>query len=291
MMRFYLNRPDCNSFELDMISNAKIEGLLMPKSIEVTKNDQFLIFYEEPIGMNKINELINENYFDPTRFHDFLSNVIQLKNRLETYMLDYKNLNFDKDNIWYDPVKNAYLFIYLPDTKNDFLQELHLYRHIFIESSQIIKNNLALLPELRLNCFDLDRFCSYFQKSNTKIKSRGVWKNFFVSKDRTHDALDSKTIQKTRKSCLLDARNPTTFYEIHFNHITIGRSDECNIQINDPSISRRHAIIYKNKIDFMLEDLDSSNGTFHNGKVLIESVLLVNGDKLQFGDKEFIFIL
>ncbi len=291
MIQLLINTTDCNQFEFDMISNAKIEGLLMPDSIELTNDVQYSITYLEPIGNKSIQELLDEDFFDSDRYHHLLSKIIKLKLRLETYLLNSKNLNFKVTEIWYDPVINNYSFIYLPFKSSNSLHELNFYRHIFIESYPKIDNNLQLLLELKENFFDLDHFCTNFQKSNTQKKSKLSWiKNLFY-RENAHTIIESKTIQKSRKSCLLDVFDPTRYYEIHFSHVVIGRGDDCNIQIDDHSISRKHAVIFKDRMAFTLEDLNSSNGTYHNGQPLRGTVALVNGDKLQFGDKEFIFIL
>ncbi len=291
MIRYSINSSDCNNFELDMISNAKIDGLLMPISVESNKDGEIILSYKEPIGKTRLQILIDDNYFDLNRYHDFLSKIIVLKTRLETYMLNPQNIHFNIEAIWYDPIVCEFQFIYLPKIDKDSHQELNLYRHIFIESSQIMEINLNLLKELKQNSFDLDHFCTVLNKPTAIIKGNKSWFRIFGSKKQTYSVPESKTIQKSRKPCLLDANNPTVFHEIHFNHNSLGRGDDCNIKIDDSSISRRHAIIYKNKLDFSIEDLDSSNGTYHNGQTVNGCTILVNGDKLQFGDKEFIFIL
>src|SRR5690606_12104987 len=47
---------------------------------------------------------------------------------------------------------------------------------------------------------------------------------------------------------------------------TIGRVNSNHLQIDDPSISRRHAIVSFEKDHFSVEDLGSKNGTFYNGR-------------------------
>lgn len=291
MKEFLIHSSGCNSFEIDMISNAKIEGLLIPKSVESSQNNQYVFTYEEPINNKVLGDLLNDHYFDYNQFHMLLSQIIKLKIRLDTYMLNSDNIHFNLNEIWFDSVSNNYRFIYFPGTKKDPHQELNFYRHIFLESPQLFDNNSKLVLELRQSSFDLDRFCAFFQKQGTKKKGSVLLRKFLVSKDQPHSTLESKTIQKSRKPCFLDAQNPTLYYEIHFNHNIIGRSDECNIQIEGLSISRKHAVIYKNELNYKLEDLNSSNGTYINGQVINGPMTLVNGDKLQFGDKEFIFIL
>lgn len=48
--------------------------------------------------------------------------------------------------------------------------------------------------------------------------------------------------------------------------ITLGRDKENDIQIDDTLTSRFHAVIQKIKDAYFLKDLDSTNGTFINGK-------------------------
>src|SRR5687767_10096610 len=42
----------------------------------------------------------------------------------------------------------------------------------------------------------------------------------------------------------------------------VGRSSECSIHVDDPSVSRRHAQLYPAEDRVEVEDLDSANGTW-----------------------------
>ncbi len=67
------------------------------------------------------------------------------------------------------------------------------------------------------------------------------------------------------------------------NKETIGRSDEATIVFDDTELSRHHARICRDpQGDYVLEDLDSSNGTLLNGVPVTRSVLAY-GDKIQLG--------
>jgi S1-C subfamily serine protease len=69
---------------------------------------------------------------------------------------------------------------------------------------------------------------------------------------------------------------------------TIGRSRQCNFRVDDESVSANHARLEKRGNDFWILDLSSTNGTYLNGRRIGEA-LLSNGDKVRFGDIEFIF--
>jgi hypothetical protein len=62
----------------------------------------------------------------------------------------------------------------------------------------------------------------------------------------------------------------------------IGRSPDCNLQLDDPTVSRRHAEIRVTDQGCWLEDLGSANGSFVNG-VPIASTPLDHGDVVGIG--------
>ncbi len=66
--------------------------------------------------------------------------------------------------------------------------------------------------------------------------------------------------------------------------ITLGRADDCTITIQDDSyVSTLHLRVYDYDGQPMVEDLGSTNGTFHNGNRLHGSKLLQPGDRIQVG--------
>jgi len=72
--------------------------------------------------------------------------------------------------------------------------------------------------------------------------------------------------------------------------VTIGRSNQNNICIKDPYISKQHMRIVEDEGDFYLEDLNSANGTFVNGDRVMDVVKLKNGDSIRLGQIEFLFV-
>jgi hypothetical protein len=66
--------------------------------------------------------------------------------------------------------------------------------------------------------------------------------------------------------------------------IVLGRDPACAIMIDDDAyISQRHVRFYDYDGQPMVEDLGSTNGTFHNGSKLIGTKLLHPGDRVQAG--------
>lgn len=71
----------------------------------------------------------------------------------------------------------------------------------------------------------------------------------------------------------------------------IGRGRDVSIFIDDTFLSHRHSRIFKDKDGFFIEDMDSTNGTFLNGReVEDEAVELLDGDRICVGQVEFVFM-
>ena len=70
---------------------------------------------------------------------------------------------------------------------------------------------------------------------------------------------------------------------------TIGRSPDCDVFLDDVTVSRKHAVILRREGDLVLEDQGSLNGTFLNRR-RIESGKLENGDELQIGKYKLSFV-
>jgi hypothetical protein len=68
----------------------------------------------------------------------------------------------------------------------------------------------------------------------------------------------------------------------------IGRSPECEIFLDDVTVSRNHAVLVEENGHFLVQDEGSLNGTFVNRK-RIDSVELANGDELQIGKYRLTF--
>jgi hypothetical protein len=69
----------------------------------------------------------------------------------------------------------------------------------------------------------------------------------------------------------------------------IGRSPECDIFLDDVTVSRRHAELVTEGERYTIRDLGSLNGTFVNRK-RIESVDLEDDDEVQIGKYRMAFL-
>ena len=65
--------------------------------------------------------------------------------------------------------------------------------------------------------------------------------------------------------------------------VTIGRSDGCDLRLEDTYLSSRHARVANDEGDLSIEDLGSTNGTYVNQQLVRGRVHLERGDVVQVG--------
>ncbi len=70
--------------------------------------------------------------------------------------------------------------------------------------------------------------------------------------------------------------------------VVMGRSKECDLQVPDANVSRRHAELRQEGSTWWVVDLDSTNGTEVNGK-RVPRAKLAPGDTIMLGETELVF--
>jgi hypothetical protein len=73
--------------------------------------------------------------------------------------------------------------------------------------------------------------------------------------------------------------------------VVIGRSSECQITIEDPLISRKHARIVIDADEARVSDMGSRNGVRVNGRLVKGEQTLKDGDRIRLGTQELLFTM
>ena len=74
--------------------------------------------------------------------------------------------------------------------------------------------------------------------------------------------------------------------ELSEGQFAVGRNASCQLSLDDPLVSRRHAILYVSRDGVLVEDLGSRNGVLVNGQRIEGRVELRAGDKILIGGQE-----
>lgn len=92
----------------------------------------------------------------------------------------------------------------------------------------------------------------------------------------------------------LQKLNTQELFGIESDSINIGRDNDNEIVVDDPTVSGHHALITvrnssaSDRMEYVIEDLESTNHTFVNNIQVIRQ-LLRNGDILRIGNTRFKF--
>lgn len=103
-----------------------------------------------------------------------------------------------------------------------------------------------------------------------------------------------KRVEKSlRDACLVHiyptGPNMGNRYPLHGSAVVLGRGEDCEIQVEEHSVSRRHARIELGPDGYFVADLQSTNGTFVND-LPITTARLNDGDYLRVGNCIYRFL-
>jgi len=75
-------------------------------------------------------------------------------------------------------------------------------------------------------------------------------------------------------------------FELGLGEFAIGRSPECQLSLDDPLVSRKHALLVVSPDSVLIKDLGSRNGVVVNGTKIDTSRVLLDGDRIVIGSQE-----
>ena len=79
-------------------------------------------------------------------------------------------------------------------------------------------------------------------------------------------------------------------FSLDGENVTIGRSPDADVFLDDVTVSRNHALLVKRRDGLYIDDLGSLNGTYVNRR-RVESHKLANGDELQIGKYKLTYLM
>jgi hypothetical protein len=108
----------------------------------------------------------------------------------------------------------------------------------------------------------------------------------FPAADPAEEAVVETPAPPARPRAILVGRGVRV--ELDANTVLLGRAKECDIVVDDPSVSRRHAEVRPAPEGHWVIDLGSTNGTEVNGR-RVEKAKLETGDVITIGQTELRF--
>jgi chromosome segregation ATPase len=89
---------------------------------------------------------------------------------------------------------------------------------------------------------------------------------------------------------LVRTQGETGIVQLLSKRTSIGRTPDNDIHLNEDFISRHHAVLLSSGVNMVLEDLNSTNGTYVNGE-RVNRRTVKEGDLVTFGKTEFRFVV
>jgi DNA-binding winged helix-turn-helix (wHTH) protein len=83
--------------------------------------------------------------------------------------------------------------------------------------------------------------------------------------------------------------SPDREFLLHEGECLVGRASECTVCLESSTVSRHHARLKVTGDQAVLEDLDSKNGTFVNGRRIDSATPLSQDDRVRFGSLDLAF--
>ena len=99
---------------------------------------------------------------------------------------------------------------------------------------------------------------------------------------------DSSRMAQSGRATLKNTRTGETFL-LSGNRISIGRSRACDITVESPTASRRHAVLILYEDGWAIDDCASTHGTYLNGDDVTQPQLLFSGDVITIGSDKLVF--
>jgi VWFA-related protein len=107
------------------------------------------------------------------------------------------------------------------------------------------------------------------------------------TEDRTR--IMQRSPKMSTVAMLIDRKNPAQRMDVAKPVVTIGRSQDSDLQVDHNTVSRQHAVIKLEDGEFRLYDMGSTNGTFVGDDRIREPIVLQDGSVVKFGERPFIF--
>jgi len=117
-------------------------------------------------------------------------------------------------------------------------------------------------------------------------------KDYFTPEEERRPSISQEVTKKTANAgearvIIIEGSQAGHEYKLK-KETTIGRANTSVIVLKDAKVSRQHAVIKRAGAEFVIEDLNSSNGVIVNHEKVKEHVL-GDGDQIQIGDHIFQF--
>jgi hypothetical protein len=278
------NNVEHSRYQFKLIANCHKSLSLLSVKHEIA--DQFDSYYYElqtgymPLSKSRMSDA-NSNYL-------ILNSIFEILIEHTNHYLYASNLVYHPDYIFINE-QNELKFMYVPIKDETYYSNIEIIRIILLMLSGLkVEFNPSLFSSLlNIYCEEYEVFkkakimvCEHIDRNRIFASQPLETKKGLLARIReimfglkNQDSLHSTTLISSpmKSSKHLSAKFINENLDAHYilkSDVILGRDNGCDIQINQPQISRKHLAIHEINNVVQISDLNSSNGTFLNGERL-----------------------
>jgi hypothetical protein len=185
-------------------------------------------------------------------------------------------------------------FMWLPDTLEVFLapDDLHalgsatkrLQRQVLERLAAVATRNRCRFRARPIVVFSEDLTCRP-GRPTLRLSFNEATEQAASPVEDPRDEAPATNVRVLRHPYLRPMQPPGPPRRLHGGRpFLIGRLPSCHLVLDQPAISRRHAVIYQGDRGWYIADAGSSNGTHVNLMPAVEPVRLIDGDEIRLGE-------
>lgn len=290
MKPLIFNAKALDALELEILRNISLKGLL-PFDLKINHQNQSFEFVPiEVASLQSLESYLHHYKPDLLFVKKIVFAMMSMTHQVRQYLLTPERLVFDKAHVFYDPLEDYFYFCYVPECQTShFSDALNLLRDLSIEYD-LFQWDWFPKHLLKQKDFSLERFYDALSVKAIK-REKNIW-GFIQGKKLKKEGspLESKFVIHAQRAFLIEKNLNPLKYPLYFEKNTIGTGDHCSVVIKGEGINFEHALVFYDYGKYHVSDLKSLYGSFLNGEKIASTMPLVNGDILQIGFKEFVFI-
>lgn len=181
----------------------------------------------------------------------------------------------------------------------DYFDETDAFRYLNVQSSSQTDKISGVgyyddehRPQLH---FEKKNESIFTQMPSEKKNAADVYSNKINRSFEGQSVVETPNGSKTPERSYTFSR-PTVFnrdtgekFVLSGNRVTIGRSRSCDICLDSPTVSRKHAELVLYEDGWAIDDCGSASGTYLSGNRVTEPQLLFDGDVIALGDERLYY--
>lgn len=220
-------------------------------------------------AMLKNKQVSISNVYVPNVYRVYLNqaDLAVLESFGETFLIELAKHLYDEGR------RQGYTFLTLPVVEIKTAEDIELGGAVIkIEFNDSIVANWEIEEEKGLKLSE--------ELENTTL---------LVDSVRLTSSLPPEASRKTRSFLeVIKGDEEGKIFYIDQGDAVIGRHEECDIEVQDREISRKHLRIFCENRRWFVQDLGSTNGTYVN-KLRVDRYMVNPGDKIKAGQTQFRF--